>query len=272
MRNLALIIILLIVAAQARANEDFMACPEVQSDRLLGVSHGDMPSATVDWVGIDKAVSGQFRGRIVDVRPADVQRRAPLPGVVQLDLLQLRTLAGRVDERIAVVGTGFDDDRLARRIAGWPELNGRLQIVSGGAAAWLSAAHEQYGKDEIEAALGVPAKHALAAVQRSGLELVSLGTASHAMLEQSLPGVRTRQVNDARAIAALVESPADAGIDRLVLVCMDGRRSAEIAVQLSHQLERPVFYIQNGAEALAAYSRQFADINRRPGLIRGSCQ
>ena len=270
--SLLIIAVLLVIAVRADDGTVMQACPEPSPETLPVSLQASTYDRSAAFISVDMLVSGAFTGKAVDVRTADDRRRVPLPGMLELGLVELRTMVGHGAESFAVIGTGYDDDRLARRIAAWSESSSRVRIVSGGAAAWLAAKGGRVDRNRLRAGIGVPVTRVSEVANRPGWQLASLGPEAYTKLEHWLVDVSVQELTGVEAAKEFFEGVKAGDISGLLLVSNDGRQSADAAVMLSREFGHPVYYVEGGAEAFERHMSRFASINREPGVARGSCQ
>lgn len=229
------------------------------------------PAGTVARLSL-ATLTGKDGHLFVDVRSTAERRDAGLDSVRNLALIDLLGLIRRTDSPIAVIGTGYDEHRLADRIGHWPEAAGRVWVVEGGAAAWLLSGSAS-SHSALQAALAVPAGHVAPTLAQPDWMALVLDDASQSFAESL--GIRYHRVAPAGSstLAALekwlIESQATGNF---LMLDADGRQSPAKASQLSAKLQRPIFYAHEGARAAEHEVRRFADINRRPAGLDWGCQ
>jgi rhodanese-related sulfurtransferase len=255
--------------ALGASSPDPMTCPWFEGERSPGALFtSDVPLGTIT---IDAFLSGEFHGQVVDVRPENVRSRTPLPGVLALDLVQLRSLAEQGDGELVIVGAGYDDHRLSARLAGWGRTTDRIRPIEGGAASWVLAMADDFDGGQIRAALAVPPMEAVAAAKGAEWQVVGIGISTEVLAQLS----RTKTVRELSFKDSVDLDTVVSGIDldrAVLLVCSDGRQSATVAEAMSHRLGRPVFYAKGGTAALMSYWGQYASINHQPRTRRNYCQ
>lgn len=250
-------------------------CPYSSPAEATAEVAAPLPGGSIDWIVPDSLVGDAIRHTVVDVRSASARRTSRLPSVLEVDLLQLRGMIGRTDEKFAVIGFGYDGRQLARRIGSWAEVSGQVHIVRGGAPAWMLSQTEIVGDATLEKALGVPASLVPRLVEKQEWRLLLLDETSISIAEEMLPQSISRLVVDVNSLKALADQLRNAGLtdaQHFLVMDKDGGQSTTAALELSQMLRRSVFYVQGGAAAVSSEARRFADINRQPrGMTRG-CQ
>lgn len=250
-------------------------CPDSVSELPIAEVERQTRAHRVDWIAPEEIATDRSAGMVVDVRSAAVRQGTRIPAALEMNLLQLRSMVGQSSDEVVVVGAGYDDRQLERRIGKWPETSGKVRIIRGGVAAWLLSDSKAVSDVALEDVLAVPASRVAGLVKQPDWTIVALdlNEAGRLSAENLLSESTVLPVLDSESPSALAGRLQDVGFDAhqgLLVVDGDGHQSASVAVQLSRMLERPVFYAQGGATAVEREILRFADINRQPaGFSRG---
>lgn len=274
-QNQALIVVLGIAFALPISSVNADSCPFSSPAEAAVDETAPLPAEAGDWITTESLVEDSTRYTVVDVRPASARRTSRLSSVMEVDLLQLRSMVGRADAAFAVIGFGYDGRQLAQRFGNWPEASGQVHIVRGGAPAWMLSRAGVIGDAALERALGVPASAMPQVVEAQDWRLLLLDETSISIAEEMLPESISRLVVDASSLKDLANQLRNTGLSdaqQFLVMDKDGGQSTTAALKLSRMLSRPVFYAQGGAAAVSREARRFADINRQPRGITRGCQ
>lgn len=252
-------------------------CPDSVSELSMAEAETPTRAHRVDWIVPGETATDRSSNMVVDVRSAAVRQGTRIPAALEMNFLQLRSVVGQSSDEIVVVGAGYDDRQLERRIGSWPETSGKVRIVRGGVAAWILSGSEPASDVVLEDVLGVPASRVAGLVMQTDWTIVALGLDEAGRLSAGnlLSGSTVLPVLDSESPSALAGRLQDVGFDAhqgLLVVGGDGQQSASVAVKLSRMLERPVFYAQGGATAVEKEALRFSDINRQPASLNRGCR
>ncbi len=256
------------VAAAPGAAETGGSSP-VSLPRLEDLGRGDRRPQCL--AGVRQAAAWQRRGglRLIDLRPAGEARREPVPGAVRLAPHALAQRGSWRDDRLLLLGSGYDYrtlDALCEdlREAGFR----RVRVLAGGAPAWRAARGL--------AADGVRRIRPSALLAEAGYRywrLLDLDAEAALLAGGRDPARLARaRASLARKAARLTgEGAPGAEVERLVLVVTgDGGGYAALAPLVEQAVAAPVVYLEGGRRAYRALVRnQLAIWQRRPGKQGG---
>ena len=222
------------------------ACSAVQSEpRAESERVPDSPSVRPAFVAPETLSRMSAGARIVDVRRHSGLSGWQPEGVLALSFLELRVLAGRSQDPIYVFGNGYDDNRIARRIARWKSSESeRVRVVRFGAAGIALAHSESINESELKKLLVLPAQEVVSAGRGAGGLVVWFGSSVvPASVRTSLPEMLDAGSQSPGEIEQWIGERKPKDDVTIVLVGDDSARVAEVAFDASVALGRPVFYI-----------------------------
>lgn len=237
-----------------------VSSPEPERQRIERVSPSDLPDL--------------MPGRLlVDVRPSSLSERYPVEGALTMSLLGLRALLHASDREVLIVGVGDDDDRLAYRIAGWPEAD-RVRVISGGAPAVRLSDDKRLDDQTLMLLLDLtPARAVAAAMSKEVLVLAAAESGIESLLRPVLlPSYIA--LDDPTAASAIQSWLKDSKIEDqggFLLVDQSGQQAQQLSLELSRALKKPVFHVNGGLSAIDEFTRRYADMNRQPGRLIVGC-
>jgi len=236
--------------------------PESRAESDLSAGSPGVGPAFVPPERLSRMSAG---ARLVDMRRQSTHSRWRPEGAAALSFLELRVLAGRAQEPVLVFGNGYDDSRIARRIARWNSSEAeRVRVVRFGAAGIALSHSGSSTESELKELIAIPARKIVSVGKRPGGLVAWFGSSGvPSSIQASLPRVRDAGLQSATEVADWVGDQASEDGATIVLVGDDSVRVADAAFDASVALGRPIFYI-NGS--LSQISRQ---IDRHARLVQG---
>jgi hypothetical protein len=250
----------------AAEDASFSACsaaqPEARVEAQAGSKSDGAGAKFVAPEGLRRMPAG---ARFVDVRGQSGKPSWRPEAALSLSFLELRVMAGRARDPIYVFGAGHDDNRIARRIAGWKASESeRVRVVRSGAAGLALADSGTIERSELAELLALPPRKVIAVGGRSGGVVAWFGSSDvPASIGARLPGMHDAGLQSTGEIVDWVGDRASEDDSMVVLLGNEPVRLAEAASRASVTLGRPVFYIRGNR------SRIERQLDRHAQLVQG---
>jgi hypothetical protein len=255
-----------IVAAEPVDDDGIVACPleAAAPDSEQSVREATLVAAEV------VPVSGQAASadvQLVVINTNNDSRVVPIDGATRVEPGKLASLVRTAQMPLLIAGTGYDDQRLAHRVARWRSDEVAVKVIRWGVPAVVLNSEIAVSDHTLTELLAVPASQAISLLHQPDWLVVALEGATVPTVEAGAEGWSPEKL-----VEELVNGDAAGNVGVLLVDSGDGK-AGPLAAETSRSLGFPVFHVEGGSDSLQRHHGDFLVMNRQPaGRAHEGCR